>query len=358
MHIKTQIVIWTAKICDIGGIETFVYDFCMNFKDDYDITVLYDDMDEKQISRLDKYLRVIKNNPNLTIECDTLIINRISDLEPLNVKYKKKIRMIHGCKMYDSWKVPNDNYDVIVPVSEVVKKSFNKEIDSNKCKVINNITYPKDITKALRLISATRLTPEKGGERMIKLAQILKDNNIPFIWTIFSNSSPGNLVEGMTILPPQLDISSYIKSSDYLVQLSDIEGFGYSIVEALELGVPVITTPIDVLNEIGFVDRKHGFILPFDMNDINVDDIKNGLPNFTYTNNNESKIKVWKDLLGNTLPLHDYVCNLYDEVKIKCINHYYSIVLKRNVVPGEILITTRKRAEKVLEAGKAIIIES
>ena len=283
MHIKTQIVIWTAKICDIGGIETFVYDFCMNFKDDYDITVLYDDMDDKQISRLDRYLRVIKNSPNLTIECDTLIINRISDLEPNNVTYKKKVRMIHGCKLYDSWKIPNDNYDVIIPVSEVVKKTFGKEIDSHRCKVINNITYPKDTSRALRLISATRLTPEKGGERMIKLAQMLKDNDIPFIWTIFSNSSPGTLVDGMTILQPQLDITPYIKSSDYLVQLSDTEGFGYSIVEALELGIPVITTPLEVLNEIGFEDGVHGFILPFDMNDIDIDDKNIYLKNPWYT---------------------------------------------------------------------------
>ena len=67
-------------------------------------------------------------------------------------------------------------------------------------------------------------------------------------------------------MPPTLDIYDYIKDADYLVQLSDSEGFGFSIIESMMLGTPVLTTPIDILEEINFKEGLHGYKLPFDMN--------------------------------------------------------------------------------------------
>lgn len=357
---RTQIVIYTNRTFAIGGIETFIYNFCMQMKEYYDITVLYDEMDIQQIKRLQPYVRVMRNFMTRKIVCDTLIINRITDKAPENVSYGKKIQMVHACKMVSSWRVPTDN-DCIVAVSDICCKTYPEDIEGHEHRVINNMTYNDKKSKgALRLISATRLTTfEKGQSRMIDLAKLLCKNNVPFVWTYFADQKLSEEVEGMVYMKPRLDISEYIKSSDFLVQLSDSESFCYSIVESLELGVPVITTPIDVLSEIGVVDGENAYIVPFDIDD-NVDVNKfynHRLKKFKYDYDNEKRIQQWRELLGNTIPLHDYQFSEDDIVMIKVISPYFSNALRREMSVGEVIETTRHRAEIVMRAKRCIILE-
>ena len=358
MIIKTQIVIWMSYFADISGIVSFIYYFCQTFKDKYDILVLFDRMTYEQQFRLKKIVRVEQDRSDLEISCDTLIVNNLLDHMPCSVKkYDKKIRVIHGCKLYDEWVIPkDDNYDYVIPVSEAVKESFNDEIIQNKCRVINNITYPTETIPALRLISATRLSEEKGGKRIVELAKMMNSANIPFIWTIFTNSKLPENVNGIILMKPQLNISPYIASSDYLIQLSDTEGFGYSLVEALELGVPIITTPVESLNAIGFEDKKHGYVIPFDMN-FDVRQIINKPKKFNFKYDNDSRVKQWIEILGDTTPLGDYKFDGDKIVKIRCTDYYYSLVIERDINPGEILTTTLDRAQIVAEAGKCEILE-
>ena len=229
--------------------------------------------------------------------------------------------------------------------------------DNDKCKVINNLTYNEPVTKALRLISATRLTFEKGGERIAKFAMMLKKNNIPFIWTIFTDKTMNTNIEGLVQMQPTLDIKSYMASSDYLVQFSDSEGFCYSIVEALEMGIPVLTTPIDVLDELGFVDGKHGYIIPFDMNEdeINIEKIQQGVPSFKYSANTKKKIKQWQEILGDTTPVGDYEYVPNNTVMIQVIKPYKSLVLHRNMKKDEKIEVSIERAEALVEAKVAKI---
>ena len=59
-------------------------------------------------------------------------------------------------------------------------------------------------------------------------------------------------------------------AADYLVQLSDCESYCYSVVEALSYGVPVITTPLPVLKELG-VNETNSITLAFDLS--NMDEV-------------------------------------------------------------------------------------
>lgn len=353
--LKTQVVIFTDRTFEIGGIETFIYNFCMNMKDLYDITVLYNFMDKKQIRRLEPYVRVMKNDTKKIIRCDTVIVNRISDNIPTNVKYNQKIQMVHCCKLKDSWKI-NGGSDMIVPVSNVVQKSFAKEIGEKNHTVIHNFVDNTKPKKLLRLISATRLTFEKGEERIVALAEGLKKHNIPFSWTIFSNQPMRKKIDGINVLKPTLDISSHILSSDYLVQLSDSEGFGYSIVEALSMGVPVITTPIEVLSELGVVDGENSIIVPFDMEDIDYERIYNSKFNFKYTLNNNEIIKQWRKILGNTTPLGNYVYRKPETVRVRIVKTYYDVELKRNVRRNEVIEVLKSRAANLIDAQVGRII--
>lgn len=355
LPIKTQVVIYTSKTFAIGGIETFTYNFCMNMKDYYDILVLYDVMDLQQIKRLREHVRVMKNNPRKVINCDTLIVNRITDNNPPNVNFKQKIQMVHSCKLEKFYTIPKDN-DYVVPVSQTAYDSYKINIDN--CHVINNMTYNSKPNKVLKLISATRLTFEKGEDRMIKLAQKLQKCGIPFVWYMFTEKHLKEDIPGIVYMKPTLNIRDYIADCDYLVQLSDSEGFCYSIVEALELGVPVLTTPITVLDEIGYKEKDCGYIIPFNVNVSKefINDIYNKIPKVKYKYDNKKRINEWREILGDTVPVGDYE---YDEnvaVFVRCISKYYSMVLKKEIHPGEELQVTRERAEELEAAGVAKII--
>ena len=65
----------------------------------------------------------------------------------------------------------------------------------------------------------------------------------------------------------KLNIIDDIAQADFLVQLSDNEGYCYSIVEALNLHVPVVVTPIPVFKEIG-LDETNSITLEFDCSNI------------------------------------------------------------------------------------------
>ena len=264
-RIKTQVVVYCANMQKIGGIETWLYYWCQNMYKLYDIMVVFSDqMSGKQIQRLSEIVQVMRLN-NRLIECDTLINTRITDKIPEEIKAKKIIQMVHGC--YSALFCCNiqPERDKIVFVSQAAADTF-KNVD--KYEVIHNFTYPTKQNRCLFLITASRFTREKGGDRMIKLAEALRKANIEFIWFVFSHQDT-KLVDGMVKMPETLNVKDFIAKCDYLVQLSDSEGFGYSIVEALEMGVPVITTPISVLKELGFKENEDGYIVPFDMEDIN-----------------------------------------------------------------------------------------
>lgn len=351
LPVKTQVVIWTARTYEIGGIETFVYSLCRRLCKFYDIIVLYEQMAASQIERLLQYVEVRKVDKSVQIECDTLIVNRIIDKMPINVTYKQSVQMVHGVK-HSSYTVPQDK-DIIVAVSQVVKDSFGEE--TKDAVVIRNMTFmEKPEEDPLLLVSATRLdTTDKGEKRMFKLAELMDLAGVKYIWLCFTNrEKPADAPEHMLYIKPTLDIMPYIKKADYLVQLSDHEAFCYSMVEALELETPVIVTPLTVLEELGVQDGVNGYIVPFNVPQ--TFDVKKfyRIPEFTYTFDNEESVKKWRKLLGNTKPTKKY--KPMDVVRLRCTREYFDMQLQRKVMRGEEYLVPPERASKIIGAGHGI----
>ena len=55
----------------------------------------------------------------------------------------------------------------------------------------------------------------------------------------------------------------YMKDSDYFVLLSDSEAMPYCIMESIAVNTKVIVTPLEAYDELGIVNGKNGFIIPF-----------------------------------------------------------------------------------------------
>ena len=345
--IETQVVIWTSVTMEIGGIETWIYLFAKYMSKYYDITVLYDSISSKQLGRLQKIVRCVLRGQTRII-CDTCIVSRITDKVPEIVEAKQTVQMVHACKMVPQWSIPQDR-DHIIGVSNAVLESFNEK----KGDVIYNLVEKPTKDRCLFLISATRLSKsgafEKGHNRMLKLADKLTDAGIPYLWIIFGDENFPEKRSNMVVLPPKMDVAPYLAKADYYVSLSNAEGYGYSVVEALINGTPVITTPVTVLPELSFEDGKHGYVVPFDMN-FDVTKLLN-IPKVEYKRSNTESIKKWRDLLGNTKPKHDYKPKQL--VNIEVIKTYYDTLIKRKLSPGEILSVDGDRAEQIINAGYA-----
>ena len=349
LPVRADIVIFTHETFEIGGIETFIYNFCTHMRKYYDILVLYDRIAPVQRERLDKIVRTAQNNPNVKIECKNVIINRITDKVPINVRYKKKIQMCHMARLDPRYRLPADN-DIQIPVSNVVKDSFTADL--RKYLVINNLTLRQKVKAPLLLVSASRLaTKEKGYNRIKLLCDEFRKNDMPFIWLLFSDATVND--PNVLNIKPTLDIAPYIAKADYLVQLSDSEAFCYAIVEALELGTPVITTPLPILDELGYKDGEHGYIVPFEIEGADVKKIYKTIPTFTYKYDNAKRVRQWRKVLDDTEKAE------YKDaprVNVRITQAYSDLVLCRVLTPGMVVEMPKDRAHDIQDKGYGEII--
>ena len=347
---KTQVVIYTSAIKSVGGVESFVYNFCMCMKQYYDIMVLYDEMDSRQMQRLVRFVKCLKHDPRRPIYCDTLIMNRIIDKVPENVSYKQIVQMAHCIKQND-WHIPQ-NRDHIVNVSEVSKESFGEEAGI----VIHNLIYTEKVNKCLLLVSALRVnaSDKQGNDgRFRQLAQMLKDSQIPFMWIYFGDKRMPNEPEGMIYGGCTLDIRSYIAKADYMVQLSGAEAFSYSMLESLTVGTPLICTDLPQNEEMGIKDGENAYVLSLDMQDIDVSRFLK-IPKFEYKYDNADLVKKWREILGDTTPRGDYSPNAGVEVEV--IREYFDLQLQETLPIRTKRLMAFDRALELVEKGLVKII--
>ena len=258
----------------VGGIETFIINFCKTFYKDYDITLLCRTIDKRQALSLSKYVTVICE-PIEPIECDICIITSVlvDKANLKQVKYKKIFQMIHSdwTKMKEFWNWQFESYDPnakLISVSEAAQKSALVEFGKESI-VIPNLLYKetKSYKKPLRLLSLTRLTEEKGYNRMKQLCDLFEKYDIPYIWDVYgTNALQHKNYKHMYLHKPITeDTVMLIKNTNYVVQLSDTESFCYTMYESLMYGVPVLVTPFpNAKTEIK--NGENGYILPFEMN--------------------------------------------------------------------------------------------
>lgn len=333
----------------IGGTESFLYYLCRKYQD-YDITIYYQIGDINQINRLRQYVRVKKYDGE-KIQCKKAFFNYNLDIID-NVDAKEYIQILHtDYKEQKMFFRPNPKITKYIGVSKVVCNSF-KEYTGLDCELCYNPIIIDKPRKVLNLISATRLTAEKGKDRMIKLANLLEQNNIPYLWTIFTDDTKFINNPNMVYMKPKLDITDYIANADYLVQLSDKgEGYGYTPVEALTVGTPVIVTPCPAFLEIGVKDGENGFVVDFDMNNIDIQKIYKSSLKFKY----EPKKDTWNKYLakGESTYKKDFTTI----VKVKCIQDYYDLGFNRLITRNDEPYNVNKiRAEYLIDLGLVEII--
>lgn len=179
-------------------------------------------------------------------------------------------------------------FNYIIAVSEelgfLVKQVFHDF--KEKTRVIYDINNAELILKmaadsnpfeneknVLKIVTAGRLTNQKGYDLAVEAAKILKSQGVKFKWYFIGEGVCRSSLEAMI---DQYDLSDmvilagaqdnpyvYIKNADIYVQTSRFEGYCLTIAEARILNKPIVSTDFDVVHN-QIISEENGIIV--DMN--------------------------------------------------------------------------------------------
>ena len=282
---KRDTIIYFNTIHVIGGIETWIYTLGKK----YEFSVVYDNADETQLERLHSVgIETIKN-VGQPIECNTLLFMLWDN--NANITAKKRYLFIHG--IYENIKEVGDipEYDEIYAVSKTASDSFYKTTGI-KPKVIYN---PIDIETQLEPLIIgvfSRLSKEKGKDRIIYLLDKLNEQNKPYLMLIFTDLPFDYPDSRVVFMKPTLNNIGWMKKCDYILNPSDKEAGSYTLQEALKISKPLIVTKLGILEEFG-INESNSKILEMDMRNLDVEDLWN-IPKFKWK---EPISKEWEDIM-------------------------------------------------------------
>lgn len=330
-------VFYFKNINSIGGVESFFYYLSQLYKN---MIVYYKEGDPEQILRLAKNVEVRKYKE--PIKCDQFFCCYGLDIE---VEAPVKKHIVHCDYKQVSFKpIMYDGFEYI-GVSQLACNSFT-ELTGKPCELIYN-PIKIDNSKAkkyndgkLHLVSATRLTKEKGLKRMQKLAQMLEKAGIDYEWVVFTNRHREAIGWNVVYKESKLDIIDEIAKADFLVQLSDCEAFCYSVIEALSVNTPVICTDLPVFKELG-VNEGNSIICDLSMNNVDINRFKQSFE-FKYKPPKSN----WNKYLDND---SDY--NGKDKAKIIAKRSFYMIDENIHARRNKEYITTKERASYLESKG-------
>jgi glycosyltransferase involved in cell wall biosynthesis len=282
-----SISIYHSNIIHKGGIETFLFVFCKQLSKHYNITLYYSTANIDTLLNIGNYVNCRKYTGE-TIQADYVIFASAWGVIP-KVKASKVIQMIHAdLRAYADSKMfnlkPNPQATHYVSVSNQVQKSLS-ELHNLESHVIYNLidtdipVYPKNKNKVLTIVTACRLSKEKGIERCIALSKLLPFDHEWIIYGETPNTSYKQQLQSLAFntsikfRPFTNDPHPIFANADWVAQLSDTEGFCYTIQESLYQRTPILATPFPSISE--FKNKKSIQIIDFDLKNINFESILN-----------------------------------------------------------------------------------
>ena len=349
-------IIYFQHINSIGGVETYEYELVKKYSATKDITIFYVSGDLKQIKRLKQFVKVIKYQGE-EVECDQVFVNY--GFQPFldHCHAKEYYQVIHADYLTQRITPNLDSRFTYICVSELVRDHFSKVTGIPKEKMLLSYNPVQIETEERRpcliLGSFTRLIREKGKERMEKLAKRLDSiPNFHYIWLVYTNDVGGIDSPNVAYMPPTIDCRNAISTCDYVVQLSDCEGFSYTINEAKHL-TKILRTPFPSADEMGGQD----LILNFDLS--NLEEVVKEL--VKAYNEKPLKNTGYKPLNDNyDTIIHNNHSNYKEEkekmMKLETLMSYFDVVEKRIRPLGEIFEVENERGEELL-ANKYKIVK-
>ncbi len=171
-------------------------------------------------------------------------------------------------------------------------------------------------TNCINIVNCSRIVPIKGIDRIIKSAKEIGITNNKYKIYIIGNGASEceykdfilkNNLYWINILPYKDNIYPYIKNANLYISSSISESFGMSIVEALILGVPIISTNITSLEDIISQGHEQGVMIV----ENSYDGVYNGLKR--YINDSVLRNNMIKSARNNAIYYQNKFMSYYDE---------------------------------------------
>ena len=364
---KKKIIFYQSSFCPIGGVETMAYNWCWWMRNYFDITILYCSGDVERIRKMSRLAKMEKYEEGKTYECDIFFRNSVWGKIPQNIKAKRMIEMRHANYKYlldNGWLFSQYNdmgIKEIVGCGEFVSKMSHEALGDNPTTIKNILLPRKKTEKIIKLISCTRLDPQKGWNRMLQLMEMMKRAKIKFEWNIFTNNPQKCNYEEVHFYKQRYDIWDYLADADYTVLLSNMEGLPYTVQESLLYQVPCIVTDVGGCTEL-IQDGINGHVVPLDMN-FDVNKIKK-IPKCKeyYNHSLEDWLKYLKydgEEIDKNKLIQEYEEEKEMKVIVRATRRFEGITdAERNVIPkeGDEWIVERERADYLASKGVVQII--
>jgi len=275
---RPEIILYSKIVHRVSGLQTFEKAFISHLSKFCDIKYVYDAGDPNVIKDFGEICTTIKNSGQ-RIRGDICIYSSIEH-ETHNIQAKSYIQVYHT--ELSKWKVkPNtkDPVDVHIAVSEVVQKDLRDKFNIES-EVIPNLVPVFKEKRVIRFLTATRINVGKGLDRIFTLTKKLREENLLFTWDIYGDGSKTIIQMYKELFSDYPEVSfkgyrkseempNFMKGADYVVQLSDAEGYCYSVYEALHAGIPVIVTRWEGVEQV-VEDGVNGHILDMNMDNVDV----------------------------------------------------------------------------------------
>ncbi len=303
-----SLTIYADHLTYKDGIFTWIRNFCTMLNSTYDISIISKIFRNDIKESLSELAKTIIWKADEEYETDILLY-MVDFVEfPLNIEAKKEFKIVH-CDYTDIKRDLPDITGHFIAVSETAARGFLKRFNKSCGYVESVVTDNKKRQRVLRLISCSRIYKNKGLDRMYQLADVLSDSGVRYIWHNFTEIDKNgleylkNYKQDRIFHLPAIDhdrLLDYIADADYLVQLSDAEGYCYAVHEALVVGTPVIVTDIPTFRQ-EIQNGVNGYKIPLNMSYINIDKIVNEMPKISYGYYNliiDEYKKKWIEYLG------------------------------------------------------------
>ena len=257
---------------------------------EYDVTILCQAFDNGILEDLMQFTTCDIYDKDRQYDCDIYLHNYQDNDFKGNIHAKDRFIMLH-CDYAEIGllKTIDSTYKYIT-VSETSAKGMREKfgIDCIAIKPFLMDYKPKHVYK---FVSATRVHKTKGWDRMVELCRLLTEKGIRFQWLLFTDERtkpmPYTGFINMGAQPNEV-VLDYMADADFTIQLSDHEGFCYSVHESLSVGTPVLVSDIPVFE---CIDESRGYRLPLNMKNIDIDKILTRIPKTFKCNADNDELK-------------------------------------------------------------------
>lgn len=321
---KKTLCFYYHHINAIGGVEIAMMNLIKAIHDDYNIIVAFsaNPTDPHMLGRLAAYANEVINLSwsDHGVDCDLLLTCSIYCSQCRRITAKHAFRWLHGSVKEMGLRNPTEirinekEPEKVICVSNESARQFEEVFGRPALTMHNIVDYdgirelaksdPKDFDKSvLNLVTVSRISREKGMERMIKMAQMLEDAGMPYKWRIIGSGFDAAyeaLIKKEFSAHPSVEFVGpldnpfpYMLQSDYLVLLSDYEAYALVIAEAISLDTPCVVTNFQVSTEIV---GSNGFIVNKDLSDL---DVTRLLPRLEVHAELPDDLGAWRKLLAD-----------------------------------------------------------